>query len=72
MNNFFPDFPKVKTWFSNARRKVKHRSHGGKTQMGDSKADQKMSLPMANKPQLYLRPNIAAAVDNGLLHRFIC
>lgn len=42
--------------------------------MGDSKADQKMSLPMANKPQLYLRPNIAAAaaVDNGLLHRFIC
>lgn len=36
--------------------------------MGDSKADQKMSLPMANKPQLYLRPNIAAAVDNGLLH----
>lgn len=54
----------VKTWFSNARRKVKHRSHGGKTQMGDSKADQKMSLPMANKPQLYLRPNIAAAVDN--------
>lgn len=39
--------------------------------MGDSKADQKMSLPMANKPQLYLRPNIAAAVDNGLLHRFM-
>lgn len=37
--------------------------------MENGKANPKMSQPVANKPQLYLRPNIAAAVDNGLLHK---
>nr|XP_022318420.1 uncharacterized protein LOC111121426 [Crassostrea virginica] len=53
----------VKTWFSNARRKVKDRSPGNKKATINNHSH--LSQTTALKPQLYLRPNSAPAFDHG-------
>ncbi|XP_062600722.1 protein sine oculis-like isoform X2 [Saccostrea cucullata] len=51
----------VKTWFSNARRKVKHNSFGGKKEQAKSTA--KYLVTDSVKPQLFLNPNTASSFD---------
>ncbi|XP_061175385.1 homeobox protein SIX4-like [Saccostrea echinata] len=53
----------VKTWFSNARRKVKHSTFGGKKEQANGTA--KYSVTDSVKPQFYLNPNAATSFDTG-------